>query len=48
MGTETLIAILLVAAFAAMMVWSFRSDGDDEGEEGRGGRPVGKRSTEDE
>jgi hypothetical protein len=48
MRTETLIAILLVAAVAAMMVWSFRSDGDDEGEKDRGGRPVGKRNTEDE
>jgi type II secretory pathway pseudopilin PulG len=30
MGTETLIAILLVAVVAAMMVWSFLSDVDDD------------------
>jgi type II secretory pathway pseudopilin PulG len=30
MANETLIAILLVAVVAAMMVWSFLSDGDDD------------------
>jgi hypothetical protein len=30
MANETLIAILLVAVVAAMMVWSFLSDGGDD------------------
>jgi hypothetical protein len=30
MANETLVAILLVAVVAAMMVWSFWSDGDDD------------------